>query len=90
MPVSKKKGRQYKYDATLWHVRATIVFSGKAASITYSECVSLALIIQHAMHMSHIVISGLPGCTIFFSHYLINGTIIEYKVCDLIFSTPFV
>jgi len=27
---------------------------------------------------------------IFFPHYLINGTIIEYKVCVLIFSTPFV
>jgi len=33
---------------------------GKAISITYSECrpVSVALIIQHAMRMHHII----PGC----------------------------
>ena len=29
---------------------------GKAISITYSECVFVALVIQHAMHMHHIVI----------------------------------
>jgi len=34
--------------------------------ITYFEWVFLALVIQHAMGMSHIVICGLPGCTIFF------------------------
>jgi len=44
-------------------------------SITYSECMCLALSIQHAMRMRHIVISGLPRSTIFFQHYLINGTI---------------
>ena len=34
--------------------------------ITYSECVSVALVIQHAMLMDHIIICGLSGCTIFF------------------------
>jgi len=28
---------------------------GKAISITYSECVSVALVIQHAVHICHIV-----------------------------------
>jgi len=47
-------------------------------SIKYSECVSVALFIQHAMHMrritrtfSSVACMGLP----YFSHYLINGTI---------------
>ena len=42
---------------------------GKAVSITFSECVSVALVIQHAKHMHHIlllIICGLSSCTIFF------------------------
>ena len=35
-------------------------------SITYNEHVSVALIIQHAMHMRHIVICGLSGPLSFF------------------------
>jgi hypothetical protein len=42
---------------------------GKAVSITYSECVSVALVIQHTEHMHYIIniiICGLSSCTVFF------------------------
>jgi hypothetical protein len=40
-------------------------FRGKAISIAYSECVSVALVIQHAKRMRRIVIYDLSGCTLF-------------------------
>ena len=63
---------------------------GKAVIITYSECVSVALVIQHAMRMHHSVICGLSGSTVFSPHYLVNGRIkkiIKHKMFVVILST---
>jgi hypothetical protein len=47
-------------------------------SITYCECVFVALVIQHAMRMRQNAICGLSGSTNF-PHYLKNDTILEKK-----------
>jgi hypothetical protein len=68
--------------------------SGKAISITYFECVFVALLIQHAMRMRHIVICGLSGSTKFFQ--VISQTpdsrikVIKHKMRVLFLSTTFV
>jgi hypothetical protein len=59
--------------------------------MTYSEFVSVALGIQHAMRMRHIAICDLPRSKIIF-HINYKGTILEkrfigHNMCILIFST---
>ena len=63
-----KQDRKCTYYITLRHVYATTlaVEKQKTISITYSECVFVALGIQHAMHAHHTVTCGLSGCTVFF------------------------
>jgi hypothetical protein len=60
--------------------------SGKAISITYSECISVALNIQQEMHMRHIAICGLPRSITFFHitsqiTRVFNKHFIQHKMC---------
>jgi len=47
-------------------------YSEKAISIRHSECEFVAVVMQHAMRMSHVVICGLPRSTTFF--HVISST----------------
>jgi hypothetical protein len=57
------------YNVTLGRVLATNL---AAIPNTYSESMFVALGIQHAMRMRHVVICGLLGCTVVF--YIISQT----------------
>jgi hypothetical protein len=71
---------------------------GHDISITYSDCVFIALGMQHAMHMRHFILSSVACLALYhiFPHYLIKGTtfekksVMEHKTGVLIFSATFV
>jgi len=74
-----------------------IVATKKQISITYSECVLVALVIECGKRMRRFFNRNLWPAQLYhvFHHYLINGTIFggggdtEHKMC-LIFSKTFV
>jgi hypothetical protein len=68
------------YNVTFWRVHGTIVAVEKQLSFTYSECVSVPLVIQHAMCMRHVVSCGLPPFYSIFPYYLIKGTLLKKKL----------
>jgi hypothetical protein len=51
----------------------------KAIIITYSECVFVALVIQHVVRMRRIILSSVACPTARFTDYLINSTIAGEK-----------
>jgi len=71
---------------------------GKAVSITYPGCMSVALVIQHALYMHHITLSSvvclvLPHFSIVAhkrheSHkqYHLQKTVIDQKICTEVFT----
>jgi hypothetical protein len=68
-------------------------YSRKTISVSYSRCVLVALGIQNAMRMRHIVLFGLTCCTIFY--HIISQKVgfrkksYKYKTCVLTLSTTF-
>ena len=67
---------------------------GRAISVTYCECLCVALVIQHAMRIRHIFISAASRVTPYFPtlshkrHDLGGGALLNIKLA-LIFSTTF-
>ena len=62
--------------------------------IIYSECVYVAIVIQHTMRMRTIILSSvtcliLPYFSTLFYKYIIFGKIIGHKMCVLASSTTF-
>ena len=89
---SSLQGWQGTYNITLTRP-CNRCSSRKSVSVTYSECVFVALGNQHAMHNLHTAMWP-AWLYIIFPHYLIKSTIlkktvIEHKMCVLIFSTAF-
>ena len=76
--LSREQDRQCAYQRNI-EARSCDHCCSKSIIITYSECLLVALGIEHALRKCRIVICGLSGCTIFFPHYLINSTILEKR-----------
>ena len=59
-------GRQEAYALRKNQTRScNHCYSGRAIRITYSDCISVALVIEHAILMRHVVFCGVLGCTLF-------------------------
>jgi hypothetical protein len=63
--MQNKKERRCAYKRIVEALLRNYCCSGKATSITYCECVFVALGIQHAIRMHYIVICELPALKYF-------------------------
>jgi hypothetical protein len=92
----KRQDRRCTYKCNIKLRSCNHCCSIKAISITYSECVSVALVIQHAMHMSRIIfVSVASVCVPYFStlshkRHVFRKAVMEYKMRALVLSKTFV
>jgi len=84
------------YKSNNWARSRNRCCRGEAIGITYSECVSAALVIRHAMGTRRIISLSVSWLLLpyFFTlsrkrHDFLKK-VIEHKICVLIFSTTFV
>jgi hypothetical protein len=88
--------RQYTYTVIWRRVRVTIFAEEEQELLTYSECVSVALVIQHVKRMRRIILSSVACLALphfsTLSHKRLDfrENVIENKMCVLIFTTTFV
>jgi hypothetical protein len=71
-----KQDRQCTYKRNMEARSRNHCCSGKAVSITHSECVSVALVIQHAKRMRRIILSSVTCLSVpYFPTLSHKGTI---------------
>jgi hypothetical protein len=85
------KTRHRMYKRSIEERSRNYCYRGKAISITYFECVSVVLVVQHAMCMRLIILLSVTCLAVpYFSKFLINSTIFLKKLqtikCVLWFS----
>ena len=94
----KYKAGNLHINVSLKLVHITIVAVGKKLNITFSECLFVAVVIQHAMRMRRIIFSSVASqATPYFStlfkktvRFLEKKKDVEHKICVLIVYTTFV
>jgi hypothetical protein len=94
-PVSKQN-KQYVCEGIIEALSRNHCCRWKAIRISYSECVFVAIVIQHAMRMRPILLSSVACLaqpyvsTLSHKRHDFREKAIEPKICVLTFSTTFV